>query len=313
VLFITHDLAVAAGRADRIAVMQGGRIVECGPARQVVEQPRHACTGQLVTAARRTLGTGPTHGRTRRGTPLLAVDALVKEYGARRRAVDGVSFTVDDGEIFGLVGESGSGKSTTARLVTGLERPSSGSVRFAERSGVRPQLVQQSPHAALDPRWSVRRSVEEPLRTQGFGDRCARRARVAELFEQVALSPSLLDRRPAELSGGQRQRVVIARALAPGSDLLVCDEPVSALDVSAQGRILELLAGLRARLGLAVLLISHDLGVVRELCDRVAVMRVGRLVEEGPARQVLVAPEHPYTRELIDAATMLGEGQPLVS
>ncbi|WP_338693511.1 ABC transporter ATP-binding protein [Streptomyces sp. Q6] len=314
VLFITHDLAVAAGRADRIAVMSGGRIVECGPAREVLERPRHAYTARLVAAARR--APGPAHHRPSGdpAAPLLVVDAVTKEYGRRHRAVDGVSFTVGHGEVFGLVGESGSGKSTTARLVTGLDRPHSGSVRLSvERPGDRPQLVQQSPYAALDPRWSVRRSVEEPLRAQGIGDRRARRIRVAELFDQVALSHTLLDRRPAELSGGQRQRVAIARALAPGPSLLVCDEPVSALDVSVQARILELLARLRTELGLAVLLISHDLGVVREWCDRVAVMRAGRLVEQGPARQVLVAPAHPYTRELVDAAPVLGEGQPWAS
>ncbi|MBO1332646.1 ABC transporter ATP-binding protein [Streptomyces sp. VRA16 Mangrove soil] len=313
VLFITHDLAVAAGRADRIAVMSGGRVVECGPAADVLERPRHAYTQSLVAAARR--ASGPPHRpAARRTTPLLVVEALTKEYAGGHRAVDGVSFVVGHGEVFGLVGESGSGKSTTARLVTGLDRPTSGSVHLAvERSGDRAQLVQQSPYAALDPRWSVRRSVEEPLRAQGIGDRRTRRLRVAELLDQVALSRTLLDRRPAELSGGQRQRVAIARALAPAPSLLVCDEPVSALDVSAQARILELLAALRADLGLAVLLISHDLGVVRELCDRVAVMRAGRLVEQGPARQVLVTPEHPYTRELVDAAPVLSESQPWAS
>jgi peptide/nickel transport system ATP-binding protein len=320
VLFITHDLAIAADRADRIAVMSAGRVVECGPVGQILGRPQHPRTQQLLDAARRAVTAPPP--RPAKAGVLLAVDGLVREHRLRRtgplRAVDKVSFTVERGGAFGLVGESGSGKSTTARLVTGLDRPTAGSVRFAgQEVGGRPrrqvQLVQQSPYASLDPRWTVRRIVDEPLRAHGPADRAARRTRVGELLDLVALDRGLLERRPGELSGGQRQRVAIARALAPDPELLVCDEPVSALDLSVQAQILDLLARLRAELGLALLLVSHDLGVVREMCEQVGVMRDGRLVEQGPADRVLTAPRHPYTRELLSAAPVLADRQSRLS
>ncbi|MFC8075112.1 ABC transporter ATP-binding protein [Streptomyces sp. NPDC057307] len=299
-LLITHDFALARERADRVAVLSGGRVVETGPAARVLDAPVHHRTRGLVTAARplRQAVQAPPGGAA-----VVHAEALVKEYRSGRgqplRAVDGVEFTVREGEFFGLVGESGSGKSTTARLVTGLTRPTSGRLEHAP-SPVRPQLVQQSPYAAFDPRWSVRRLIEEPLRARG--DSVARRReRVRDLLELMALDGDLLGRRPAELSGGQRQRVALARALAPGPRLLVCDEPVSALDPLAQRRIVELLTRLRAELGLTCLFISHELHVVRQLCDRVAVMRAGRLVESGPGDVVLRTPRHPYTRELLDA------------
>jgi peptide/nickel transport system ATP-binding protein len=336
VLLITHDLAVAADRADRVVVLKDGVVVEEGPAARVLGSPEHPYTRELVAATpgRNTVPSvhtappGPaaedTPATTRDrsaaastdgepATPvLLSAHGLVKEFRLGRRerlrAVDDVSFAVPRGSAFALVGESGSGKSTTARLVLGLERPDAGGV---ELDGVpvgddrttrrRTQLVHQDPYSSLDPRFTVARVVEEPLRAHRVGDRAERRDRVAQLLEQVHLSPDLARRRPAELSGGQRQRVAIARALALDPELLVLDEPTSALDVSVQARVLELLARLRAERGLTYLFISHDLAVVRQAADHVGVMSAGRLVETGPVGRVFDHPTHPYTAELLAA------------
>ncbi|WP_344446764.1 dipeptide/oligopeptide/nickel ABC transporter ATP-binding protein, partial [Kitasatospora nipponensis] len=244
--------------------------------------------------------------------------------GSAHHAVQDVSFRLDAGEILGLVGESGSGKTTAARIVLGLVEPDSGSVRLAgqpwsglperRRRAVRTriQTVQQDPLGSFDPRFTVERVIGEAVaratgtegadtHTAGRLGRRGRRARVAELLDQVGLSATLLTRRPSELSGGQRQRVAIARALAPGPRILVCDEPVSALDVSIQAQILDLLADLRRDLGLAMLFISHDLGVVHHLSDRVAVMQGGRVVESGEVTGVFSAPQADYTRRLLAA------------
>jgi oligopeptide transport system ATP-binding protein len=247
---------------------------------------------------------------------LLSVEGLwttFKARGFRRpeiRAVAGVDLTVAAGETVGLVGESGSGKSTLARTIVGLERARRGRVTFdgtdvtrgwppAARRHV--QMVFQDPRSSLNPRMRIGDIVAE-----GLSGRSSRDGAVAALLEQVGVDPSLYGRRPAELSGGQCQRVAIARALAPRPRLLVCDEAVSALDVSVQAQILALLADLRAELGLTMLFISHDLGVVRQLADRVAVMYGGRIVEEGPAERVYEAPEHDYTRRLLASALDLG-------
>ncbi|MDP9611104.1 dipeptide ABC transporter ATP-binding protein [Streptomyces hygroscopicus] len=251
------------------------------------------------------------------GGPLVVAEGLVKEFTprgrARVRAVDGVDFTIRRGESFALVGESGSGKSTTARMVARLTDPTEGRIRFDEQditalSGAalrrlrrRVQLVHQNPYSSLDPRRSVADAVTEPLRAFRVGDRAARLRRAAELLDRVALPAATLRRRPGELSGGQRQRVAIARALALGPDLVICDEPVSALDVSVQARILELLAEFQRDLGLSYLFISHDLAVVRQIADRVGVMRGGRLLETGTTDEVFASPSHPYTKELLAA------------
>ncbi|MEW1957906.1 ABC transporter ATP-binding protein [Kineococcus sp. NPDC059986] len=326
VLFITHDLAVAADRASRVVVMSQGEVVEVGTARQVLTAPEHAYTQSLLAAApslhsariravprERTAPPAP-----RSPGPLVQVRSLVKEFplpgrGNVQTAVSDVSFDVGRGETVGLVGESGSGKTTTARLVLGLERPTSGQVLVdgVETTGLRgaawrdlrrrAQLVYQNPYASLDPRIAVGETIAEPLRAFGIGDRASRRKKAASLLDQVRLPADALERRPAELSGGQRQRVAIARALALEPELVVCDEPVSALDVSVQAQILELLVQLQADHGLSYLFISHDLAVIRQISDTVGVMRRGELVEFAPARDVFAHPQHEYTVELLEA------------
>ena len=250
-------------------------------------------------------------------TALLQVTGLTKQFplkgGRVARAVDGVDLTLDAGEALGLVGESGCGKSTVARLVLRLIPPGGGSIRFAGQeisalgdTALRPlrrdmQIIFQNPHAALNPRRTVFQSVAEPLVVQRVASGAALRSRVGALLTEVGLPETFLWRYPHELSGGQKQRVCIARALALAPKLVVLDEPTSALDVSVQAQILEFLRELRVRQQLAYLFISHNLAVVRQVCDRVAVMYLGRIVEEGPVEAIFAAPRHPYTRALLAA------------
>jgi oligopeptide/dipeptide ABC transporter ATP-binding protein len=250
--------------------------------------------------------------------PLLEVRDLHVRFAvsgsrAQLRAVDGVSLQIAGGETFGLIGESGSGKSTVARAVTRLVRISSGTVSLAgarmdsmhgrvlRAARRRVQMVFQDPHESLDPRMSARQSVGEPLRIAGGMSNAAIEQRVTELLERVELHPSLGDRRPHQLSGGQKQRVNIARALAPGPELLICDEAVSALDLSVQAGVLNLLLELQRELGVAYLFISHDLGVVAHVADRIGVMYLGRLVEVAETSALVRRPRHPYTEALLAA------------
>jgi ABC-type glutathione transport system ATPase component len=325
-LIITHDLAVAADRADRVVVMQQGKVVEEGDPKRILVDPQHPYTRKLIAAA-----PGLAHGgtivprfevtREELPAPILTLTDVSKTFASRDRrkgargfnALDGVSIEVPRGRTHALVGESGCGKTTTLRIALGLEPATSGRIELdgddvtdLSWHAFRPlrrkvQLVHQNPYAALDPRFTIKQSVVEPLVAFGVGDRRSRTARAAELLDAVALPASYLDRLPTELSGGQRQRVAIARALALEPELLMLDEPVSALDVSVQEQILELLASLQADLGLSYLFVSHDLAVVSEISHTVSVMSEGRVVEDGPVCEVFTRPQHAYTRELIDA------------
>jgi oligopeptide transport system ATP-binding protein len=258
------------------------------------------------------------------GEPLLEVTDLVKHFPARRgllinreadqvRAVDGISFRLAQGETLGLVGESGSGKSTACRTVLQLLKPTSGSVRFEGREiaglprrqmrPLRPQMqmIFQDPYASLNPRKRVGQIVSDPLRLQGRSSGTELRRRVQELLERVGLSPEHYDRYPHEFSGGQRQRIGIARALALQPKLIIADEPVSALDVSIRSQIINLLDDLQDEFGLTYLFIAHEIGVVRHVSDRIAVMHHGKIVEQGPADRVCERPSDPYTKTLLAA------------
>ncbi len=255
--------------------------------------------------------------------PLLRVEDLVREYALPRerllqppptvKALQGVSFTLRAGRSLGIVGESGSGKSTLARLVMALDRPTAGRVWMQGRDlhALPPQelrqarrdfqMVFQDPYGSLDPRQTVARIVAEPLQAQGEHTRAQQLARAAEVIESVGLRATDLDKYPHEFSGGQRQRIAIARALVTRPRLIVADEPVSALDVSVQAQVLNLMQDLQAQFGVTYLLISHDLAVVHHLCDEVAVLWQGRIVEQGPPQQLFRNPQHPYTRTLLEA------------
>jgi oligopeptide transport system ATP-binding protein len=273
----------------------------------------------------------PTMQPTDAATPLLAVEGLAKQFGSAGvfgksrppvRALDGVSFSIARGETLALVGESGSGKSTTARLVLRLIEPSAGRIVFdgtdittASQRSLRPlrqrmQMIFQDPFASLDPRLTVRQTLEEPLIVHGIGNAAERRARVDELLALVGLTTQHAARYTHEFSGGQRQRVGIARALMLHPDLVICDEPVSALDVSIQAQVVNLLKDLQGRLHLTYLFIAHDLAVVKHMADRVAVMYLGRLVELAPKQALFANPRHPYTRMLLDAIPRPQPGQP---
>ncbi|MFI7126879.1 dipeptide ABC transporter ATP-binding protein [Nonomuraea sp. NPDC050153] len=303
-LLVTHDLGVAAARSDRLVVMKAGRIEEQGRTAEVLASPAADYTRRLLDDAP-SLSASPFRDPPPESEPAIVVRDLVKEFKGFR-AVDGVSFEVARGTTHALVGESGSGKTTTARMVVRFAEPTSGTVTIAgagEGRGFRRhvQLVHQNPYGSLDPRQPVGDIVEEPLRNFRLGDRAERRARVLDLLDRVALPRDVLTRRPRELSGGQRQRVAVARALAAGPEVVVLDEAVSALDVTVQAQILDLLEQLQRDLGLTYLFISHDLAVVRQISHTVSVMNKGRIVESGTTRRVFTDPRHEYTRELLAA------------
>ncbi|MDX6742316.1 ABC transporter ATP-binding protein [Actinocorallia sp. A-T 12471] len=333
VLLISHDLAVVGRIADDIAVMHHGRVVEHGPAARVLADPRADYTRRLIAAipGDRPRGvplSGPRLETAERTPPVAVPDeeiisatGLAKSYpgpnGVPRPVVRDVSFALRRGRTLGLVGESGSGKTTTARMVLGLVRPDAGEIRLAgrpwsaltepERRPGRHRIgaIYQDPLGSFDPRHTVGRILADAVSGGRTTNPAKHRARIGELLDAVGLPSSVLDRRPLRLSGGQRQRVAIARALAPEPELLVCDEPVSALDVLVQAQVLDLLDEIQRTLGLACLFISHDLGVVQHVSDDVAVMADGAIVESGPAERVFTAPEHPYTRGLLAAAPRL--------
>ncbi|KPI25851.1 Monosaccharide-transporting ATPase [Actinobacteria bacterium OV320] len=333
-LLVTHDVGVAAESVDEVLVMRHGRLVEHGPVEAVLAAPAQPYTRELLGAvprveARRAVGhgspgqdaggsqpDGPRPAAEPSGEVVLEARGLRREFGRGKRAfaaVDGVSLTVHRGETLGVVGESGSGKTTLGRMLVGLLEPTAGEVRYEGRvsSGVNPtvQMVFQDPVSSLNPRRSVGESIADPLRARVRGvrgkDEARIRGRVTELLERVGLEAAHYDRYPHEFSGGQRPRVGIARALAADPRVIVCDEPVSALDVTTQAQVVALLGELQRELGLALVFVAHDLAVVRQVSDRVAVMRRGRVVEEGPADEVYESPRDPYTRQLLAAVPAL--------
>ncbi|WP_413318526.1 ABC transporter ATP-binding protein [Agrococcus sp. 1P02AA] len=337
VLLITHDLGLAAERAKQVVVMHRGRVVEQGPAKQILEDPQHPYTQSLVKAAPSVAmarlrpedfiakGAGTTAPRTAEASEapsgaapetIVEFEGVTKEFpvrGSREpfKAVDDVSLKVPRGTTVSIVGESGSGKTTTARMLLKAFEPTSGTVRFEgkdifsltreeQRSfRQRVQPVFQDPYSSLNPMFTIEKIIEEPLSFYRKGSRAERERRVRELLDQVALPSDMARRYPSELSGGQRQRVAIARALALQPDVIVCDEPVSALDVLVQDQILRLLGDLQQELGLSYLFISHDLAVVRLISDYVAVMQHGKLVEAATSEEIFTNPRDPYTRALL--------------
>ncbi|MBG6179513.1 ABC transporter ATP-binding protein [Arthrobacter sp. CAN_A1] len=345
VLLITHDLGLAAERASDLVVMHRGRVVEAGPALQLLNDPQHPYTQSLVRAApsvaavrlqpgaynadagKRTeaaeavfvehqTDTASAVPASEPGRNIVEIRDLTKVYKRRGSSEDfyaakNVTLDVPRGQTVAIVGESGSGKTTTARMLLKLIEPTSGTMTFdgmdvgtldkAQLADFRQRVqpVFQDPYSSLNPMFTIERIIEEPLNAYKRGSKSERRARVRELMDQVSLPQTALRRYPSELSGGQRQRVAIARALALKPELIVCDEPVSALDVLVQAQILKLLGDLQAELGLSYLFISHDLAVVRLISDYVCVMKDGELVEAASSEEVFQNPRHPYTRKLL--------------
>ncbi|MFJ5448077.1 dipeptide ABC transporter ATP-binding protein [Pectobacterium carotovorum] len=334
VLLITHDLAVVADVADRVIVMQHGALVESGEARQLLSAPTHPYTRKLLAA----IPTASTRGKWLAGVdPLqsgiapsaaslaanhastdaiaLTADRIAVSFkrpdGSRMQAVNQVSLQIKRGETLGIVGESGSGKTTLGKVILALQKPDSGEVRLADNAWstltererrplrARIQTITQDPLSSFDPQFTVAQILNQPLRLRRDLSDDEKQRRILTLLEYVGLTPDLLTRRPTALSGGQRQRVSIAQALASDPEILICDEPVSALDVTTQAQVLDLLVALQRQLGLTMLFISHDLGVVQHMSHRIAVMKDGDIVETGQVEQIFNQPQHPYTRLLL--------------
>ncbi|WP_406146081.1 dipeptide ABC transporter ATP-binding protein [Streptomyces sp. NBC_01012] len=327
-LLVTHDVGVAAESVDDILVMRHGRAVERGPVADVLGAPRQPYTRELLASVPRIDGKRAAVPGPRTVTPdtgpLIEAEGLRREFGrgaGRVTAVDGVSLTVHAGDTLGIVGESGSGKTTLGRMLVRLTDPTSGRLRYAGKEigslserDLRPfrrelQMVFQDPVASLNPRRSIGESVADPLRAAGENDEGRIQDRVRELLERVGLDAGRYARYPHEFSGGQRQRIGIARALAAEPKLIVCDEPVSALDVTTQAQVIALLAELQSELGIGLVFIAHDLAVVRQVSDRVAVMRHGRIVEQGTVDEVYGSPQDPYTKQLLAAVPALDPAQ----
>lgn len=335
-LIISHDLAVVAQLADEVLVLRHGVVVEQGPMQQVLRTPSHPYTKALLDAvpaehARGTRLSSHNSGQVVQPRPgadspvLLKASGLGKRYigpdQQSRQVVDDVSFELRAGRTLGIVGESGSGKTTVARIVLGLLEPDAGHVQFlghawagagADRVAEKDRrvhrrdisVIYQDPLSSFDPRWSIGQILADALDVAGVAA-SQQPARIRELLEQVRLPAELASRRPLQLSGGQRQRVAIARAIASNPKVIICDEPVSALDVSVQAQVLDLLADLQASLGLAYLFISHDLGVIRHVSDEVLVMRRGQVVESAPVEDLFEHPKHAYTQRLLGAVPRL--------
>lgn len=331
-LFISHDLAVVSHLADRIAVMKDGAVVETGVSREILRRPRNSYTRDLLkatpdlSAVSREDTTILPQREDQARSPLLRVEGLVREFSIgqrffgrhrRLRAVDGVDLTVHPSDCLGVVGESGSGKSTLLRILAGLTDPTAGRITFKEDSVAdwlkhrqkdfhrQVQFVFQDPRSAFNPRRSIGDALDTPLHCLLGYKKAKRRKLIRETLELCQLQSTVVNRFPHEFSGGQAQRIAIARAIITRPSLLLLDEPVSALDVSVQKRILELLRKLREELDLTVIMVSHDLAVVSEICPTLVVMKDGRIVEQGLTRDILTNPREPYTRELLDSVFTL--------
>lgn len=343
-LLISHDLAMVGEYCDRIAVMYAGKMVETGPAQSILGQPQHEYTRSLLQAAlhlreRRIKEEDESTPASASG-PLLRVTDLKQYYSlepsflerlfsklshkegegtAAIKAVDGINLELYPGEILGLVGESGCGKSTLSRTILQLIRPTGGSVEFLgqditrlDRESLRSQrrqmqMVFQDPHACLNPLMTVGQSIADPLFIHKLATPAEARVQVMQMLERVGLTPpqEYYERYPSDLSGGQQQRVAIARALITHPKMVICDEPVSMLDASVQTQVLQLMLELKREFELTYLFITHDLSVARFLCDRIAVMNAGRIVEIGPTEEIFTNPQHPYTQTLLQAAPLL--------
>ena len=325
VLLITHDLGLAAERATRVIVMQHGHIVEQGPSREILTNPQHPYTKKLIAAAPSLAAQRSEtrhHKSSDSGLTLLQVKGVTKRFllpSSRPwkkeyfTAVNNVDLSIKQMHTTAIVGESGSGKSTLAKMMLGLLDPTEGEVTYEGKPirkmrrdaelnfRKRVQPVFQNPYGTLDPMWSVFNIIEEPLKVHHLGDKKTRARRVSEIMDRVALPQSMLRRYPMELSGGQQQRIAIARALVLETELIICDEAVSALDVLVQAQILELLNELQRDLGLTYVFITHDLAVVKQIADDVVVMRNGAIVERGETDELFAHPQQEYTQRLLDA------------
>ncbi|MBT9312866.1 dipeptide ABC transporter ATP-binding protein [Leptothoe kymatousa] len=336
-ILISHDLALVGEYCDRIAVMYQGKLVELGPTQQVLYQPQADYTQGLLKAAHQLQNYVADEAVVETtAAPLLRVQDLVKHYAIEQgllaklfnrtppetiKAVDGVSVDLHPGEVLGLVGESGCGKSTFSRTLMQIIPPTSGQVEFMGQNLVglsRPdlqaqrrnfQMIFQDPHACLNPMMTVGRGIADPLLIHGLANAAAAKQQVHAMLERVGLTPTeeYYQRYPSDLSGGQQQRVAIARALITKPKLVICDEPVSMLDASVQAQVLSLMLELKDELDLTYLFITHDLWVARYLCDRIAVMNGGKIVEIGPTERLFKCPEHPYTKSLLSAAPLLAK------
>lgn len=333
-LFVSHDLGVIAEVCDRVMVMQQGRIVESGTVRDVLTAPQHEYTRRLLSASKLEELKEDTPGRsphieastteTPQPQPIIQVRNLTRTFSTGQHRVDAlkdINLEVAAGDRVGIVGESGSGKTTLLKILAGLDRPTAGEievcgvdVRRASHRGLKPlrqrlQIVFQDPMGSLDPRMNIQEIIEEPLlRTRRDTPNAkVRQELVQESLEAVELPPDVISRYPHQFSGGQRQRISIARALITNPDVLIADEPVSALDVSVQAQVLKLLNALVEDRGMTLLMVSHDLSVVRHICRHVAVMRQGEIVEAGDTEEVYRNPTHDYTRRLLEAVPSLDQ------
>jgi hypothetical protein len=291
-LFITHDLGLVAQTCERVLVMKDGRVVEEAPVDKLLTAPEQPYTRSLIDAS-----TLPDPRPANRSDEVVITATNLTKKFKSTTAVDDISFTVSRGERLGIVGGSGSGKTTTLKLLAGLTRPTSGTVSMSESM----HMVFQDPMGSLNPRMLVRDIIAETLPIPD-------NERIAEVLTEVGLEPDMMTRYPHAFSGGQRQRISLARALAPRPAILLADEPVSALDVSVRKRVLNLLDSLVAEHNLTLVFVSHDIGVVRSVCDTIMVMHDGRIVEKGDTAQVLRAPQNAYTQSLIAAVPQLDRG-----